>query len=103
MFRLFSALIVLVGTFALAGCHTTSNTAAPQPAEPVQTMSVDKAACCKHACRRDSACHHECKKRHITCHKKKHQTAMTNTTTTTTTTQETQTTQGQAATQPAAQ
>ena len=67
MLRLFSALILMLGTLALAGCQS-STASAPEAAQPAaQANEMNEQTCCKHDGSCDRACHQECKKKHIHC------------------------------------
>ena len=64
MLRIFSVLVIALGMFALSGCQSTCNQAQPVQAAP---MEMNETTCCKQASHCDKACHHECKRHHVTC------------------------------------
>jgi hypothetical protein len=90
MLRLFSALLIVLGMFALVGCQNNP------PPGPVQPMEVNETTCCGDKVVCDHDCMHACKTKHVVCpkHKRHHHVRHhhRHRTTTSTTTTETQTT-----------
>ena len=68
MLRLFSALLIVLGMFALAGCQSTTQ---QQPVAPT-AMEVNETSCCSDDGTCGKECMHECKKKNVTCAKHHH-------------------------------